>query len=185
VPKAQVTGSVGFAPTFYLGEIILMKHLIDEKIRENVIRAVEHSGLELVRTNISTSNRNLTINIFIDKENGVTHEDCVKVSREVEKILDAKNFIPTPYVLEVSSPGLERELYSLKDFEKFSGKLAKIKTSIEINGQKVFKGRIVEVENEEIIFADKTKGNVKFPFTAVAKANLEIDLEEEFKRNEK
>ncbi len=176
---------MGFAPTFYLGEIILMKHLVDQKIKENVIRVVENNGLELVRTNISPSNRNLIISIFIDKDEGITHEDCVKVSRDLETLLEAEDFIPTAYLLEVSSPGLERELYSLKDFEKFSGKLAKVKTNTDINGQKVFKGRITEVEGEEIIFADKTKGTVKFPFIAVAKANLEFDLEEEFKRNEK
>lgn len=176
---------MGFAPTFYLGEIILMKNLIDQKIRENVIRAVENNGLELVRTNILSSKRNLTVSIFIDKDGGVSHEDCVKVSRELETLLDADDFIPTSYLLEVSSPGLERELYSLKDFERFSGKLAKVKTNAEIDGQKVFKGRIAEVEGEEIIFNDKTKGSVRLPFSAVAKANLEIDLEEELKNSGK
>ncbi len=146
---------------------------------------MEENSLEMVRTNISGTKQSLTISIFIDKENGVTHEDCVKVSRDLETIFDTEDFIPTPFLLEVSSPGLERELYSLMDFEKFSGKMAKVKANIEINGQKVFKGRIVEVVGEEIVFADKTKGEVKFPFSAVAKANLEIDLEEEFKRNEK
>ena len=176
---------MGLAPTFYLGEIILMKHLVDQKIRGNVINVVGNNGLELIRTNISSSNRNLTISIFIDKEDGITHEDCTKVSRDLETLFDADDFIPTSYLLEVSSPGLERELYSLKDFDKFSGKLAKVKTNTDINGQKVFKGRIIEVEGEEIIFADKTKGTVRFPFSGVAKANLEIDLKEEFKRNEK
>ncbi|MEJ7861002.1 MAG: ribosome maturation factor RimP [Pyrinomonadaceae bacterium] len=161
-----------------------MKHLVEQKIKENVRRVVENDDLELVRTNIASSKRSLIISIFIDKEGGVTHEDCVKVSCDLETLLETEDFIPTPYLLEVSSPGLERELYSLKDFERFAGKLAKVKTNVEINGQKVFKGRIIGVESEEIIFTDKTKGTMRFLFNAVAKANLEIDLEEEFKRNE-
>ena len=162
-----------------------MKHLVEQKIKENVQRIVENDNLELVYTKVTSSKRSLIISIFIDKDGGVTHEDCAKVSRNLETLLETEDFIPTSYLLEVSSPGLERELYSLKDFEKFAGKLAKVKTNVEIDGQKVFKGRIIGVEGEEIVFADKTKGAVRFLFSAVAKANLEIDLEEEFKRNEK
>lgn len=87
--------------------------------------------------------------------------------------------------MEVSSPGLERGLYSLKDFEKFVGSLAKLKTEAAINGQKNFRGRINAVKDGEIVFDDKTSGTIRFPFSAVAKANLEIDLEEELKRSEK
>jgi len=162
-----------------------VKHLVEQKIKENVQRIVENDNLELVYTKVTSSKRSLIISIFIDKDGGVTHEDCAKVSRNLETLLETEDFIPTSYLLEVSSPGLERELYSLKDFEKFAGKLAKVKTNVEIDGQKVFKGRIIGVEGEEIVFADKTKDAVRFLFSAIAKANLEIDLEEEFKRNEK
>jgi ribosome maturation factor RimP len=99
--------------------------------------------------------------------------------------LDVEDFIPSAYLLEVSSPGLERELYSLKDFEKFVGSLAKVKTDAAINGQKNFRGRINAVENDEVVFDDKTSGTIRFPYSAVAKANLEIDLDEELKRSEK
>jgi len=104
------------------------------------------------------------------------------MSRSLEKIFDEEDFIPAAYLLEVSSPGLERELYSLKDFEKFAGSLVKVKLNAPVDGQKVFRGRIVKVEDEKIIFDDKTKGTTQFPYISVAKANLEIDLEEEFKR---
>jgi ribosome maturation factor RimP len=92
------------------------------------------------------------------------------------------NFLPSAYLLEVSSPGLERELYNLKDFERFAGNLAKVKTNQAVDGQRNFRGRIIGVEDEEIVFEDKTKGTVRFPYSAVAKANLEIDLQEELKR---
>jgi ribosome maturation factor RimP len=163
----------------------MSKHTIDEQIREIASRTAEENNLEFVHAEVAGSKRNPVVRIYIDKPGGVTHEDCTKVSRQVEAVMDADDFIPTAYTLEVSSPGLERQLYSLKDFEKFSGSLAKVKTSEPIDGQKNFSGRILAVENEEIVFADKTRGEVRFPYGAVAKANLEIDLEEELKRDGK
>lgn len=160
----------------------MSKHSIDERIREIAARVAEEKNLELVNVQAKGTKTNLTVRVFIDKEGGVTHEDCVSVSREIEAVLDSEDFIPSAYLLEVSSPGLERELYSLKDFEKFAGKLAKVKTYAAIDGQKHFRGRIESVENEEIVFEDKTSGTIRFPFSAVSKANLEIDIEAELKR---
>ena len=159
-----------------------MKGLIEERIREIACRVAQEKGLEFVHAQIVGANKNLTLRVFIDKSDGVTHEDCSLFSRELETVLDGEDFIPAAYLLEVSSPGLERELYSLKDFEKFVGSLAKVKTNQTIDGQKNFRGRIANIETDEIIFEDKTRGTVRFPYSAVAKANLEIDLEEELKR---
>lgn len=158
---------------------------IGDKIQVIAAQVAEEKSLELVHSEVVGSNRNLTVRVFIDKPGGVTHEDCVAVSHQMEAILDADDFIPSAYTLEVSSPGLERELYSLKDFEKFSGNLAKVKTHAPIDGQKNFRGRIAAVEGDEVVFEDKTSGQVRFPYSAVAKANLEIDLEEEFRSIEK
>ncbi len=162
-----------------------MKHLIDERIREIAVRTAEENGLELVQVEIIGSTKNPTVRVFIDKPGGVTHEDCSAVSRRIELILDAEDFLPSAYSLEVSSPGLERELYNLKDFKRFAGNLAKVKTNATVDGQRNFRGRIISVEGEEIAFEDKTKGTVRFPYSVVAKANLEIDLQEELKGNEK
>ena len=162
-----------------------MKLSIIERIQEIAARAAEESNLELVHAQVAGTSNKFVITVFIDKPDGVTHEDCTKVSRKLDEILDAEDFIPSTYLLEVSSPGLERELYSRKDFEKFVGSLAKVKTATLINGQKNFRGRINSVENDEIVFDDKTSGTIRFPYSAVAKANIEIDLDEELKRSEK
>jgi ribosome maturation factor RimP len=156
-----------------------------ERIREIAARVATDNKLELVHVDVLGAERSPTVRVFIDKEGGVTHEDCSLVSRQVGAILDAEDFISSAYILEVSSPGLERQLYSLQDFEKFAGNLAKVKTYKPINGQRNFRGRIKTIAGEEIVFEDKTSGEVRFPFDAIAKANLEIDIEEEFKRNEK
>jgi ribosome maturation factor RimP len=157
------------------------KTAIEGKIREIAARVAEESNLEFVHSDVIGSKKNFTVRIFVDKPGGVTHEDCTLVSRKIDEILDADDFIPDAYLLEVSSPGLERELYSLKDFEKFVGNQAKVKTFAPINGHRNFKGKIAAVEGDEIVFEDKATGTARFPFSAVAKANLEIDLEEELK----
>lgn len=154
-----------------------------EKIQEIAAGIAAENKLELVHVDVLGIGRSPAIKIFIDKEGGVTHEDCATVSRQVGEVLDSEDFISSAYLLEVSSPGLERQLYSLKDFEKFAGSLAKVKTYKPIDGQRNFSGRIKTVESENIVFEDKTSGEVRFPFDAVAKANLEIDIEEEFKRS--
>ena len=163
----------------------MSKHSIDERIQEIAARVATENDLELVHVQAKGTKSNLTIRIFIDKQGGVTHEDCVRMSRETESVLDAEDFIPSAYLLEVSSPGLERELYSLKDFEKFIGKPAKVRTHAPVDGQRNFRGHIARVEGDEIEFEDKTRGTVRFSYELVAKANLEIDIEAELKRNGK
>ena len=174
---------MGFAPTFYLGKERLMKHSIEEQIREIAVQAAQKNALEFVHSEVAGTKRNLIVRVFIDKEGGVTHEDCALVSKQIGDVLDNQDVFPLSYTLEVSSPGLERGLYSLEDFKKFAGHHAKVKTEKAFDGQKNFRGRIVGIENNDIIFDDKTNGNVRFPYLAVAKANLEVDLEEELKRS--
>lgn len=158
------------------------KLAIAEKLTEIAQKVVDKHNLELVRAEAVGSIKNPTIRVFIDKQKGISHEDCVAVSRDLSAVLDEIDFISSAYLLEVSSPGLERELYSLKDFAKFSGNLTKVRTKMPIEGQRNFRGRIKAVEGEEIVFTDKTSGEVRFNFEDVAKANLEIDIEEEFRR---
>lgn len=173
---------MGFAPTFYFALKKMGKQSIEQRIREIAEQVAEANNLELVHSEVVGAIKNRTVRIFIDKPDGVSHEDCAMMSNRVGEIIEEEDFIPTAYILEVSSPGLERGLYKLEDFKKFAGKAARFKTYQAINGQKNFSGRIIGVEDEEIVFEDKTSGEVKISFSAIAKANLEIDLEEEFKR---
>ena len=158
------------------------KLAVAEKITEIARKVVDKHNLELVRAEAVGSAKNPTVRVFIDKPGGISHEDCAAVSRDLSAVLDELDFISSAYLLEVSSPGLERELYSLQDFAKFIGDLAKVRTKMPIEGQRNFRGRIKAVEGNEIVFTDKVTGEVRFTFEAVAKANLEIDIEEEFRR---
>lgn len=178
--RGSVSG--GFrAHLFILCKSFMSKPLVTEQIREMAAEAAAENGVELVHVEEKGAGKEKILRVFIDKPEGVTIEDCSQVSRGLSDRLDAEDLIHTEYILEVSSPGLERELYSLQDFEKFAGNPAKVKTKQPVNGQKNFRGKILKVEGEQIFFDDRTSGEVNFPYDAVLKANLEFDLEAELK----
>ena len=155
---------------------------IEERVREIAERVALDHGLELVHAEVAGPEGKPIVRIFIDKPEGVTHEDCSEVSLHIGTILDVEDFIHSSYTLEVSSPGLERGLYKRQDYERFAGSAAKIKSRTPLNGQRNFRGRIVGLEGDQIVFEDKTNGRVLIPFESVTKANLEVDVEEEFRR---
>lgn len=154
---------------------------IEGRVRGIAERAATERGLELVHVEFAGGARAPIVRVFIDKPGGVAHEDCSEVSRHIGTVLDVEDFIPDNYTLEVSSPGLERGLYRLADYERFAGRLARAKTRGAIGGQRNFRGRIAGLEGEEVLFDDRTSGRVRIPFAEIAKANLEIDVEEEFR----
>ena len=155
---------------------------IEERVGEIAERVAADHGLELVHAEVAGPDGRPILRIFIDKPEGVTHEDCSQVSHHLSTILDVEDFIHSAYTLEVSSPGLERGLYKRRDYERFAGSLARMKTKRAINGQRNFRGRIIRLEDETVIFEDKTSGQVNVPLESIAKANLEIDVEEEWRR---
>ncbi len=155
---------------------------IEERIREIAAGAAKKNGVEFVHCEIVGAKRNMTVRVFIDKSGGVSVEDCATVSRSMEETLDADDFIPSTYLLEVSSPGLERELYSVADFKRFAGQKVKVKLASAVNGQKVFVGKIEGVDGKDILLSEKTHGEIRFPHGEVVKANLRVDLEQEFKK---
>jgi ribosome maturation factor RimP len=143
--------------------------------------AIDH-GLELVHAEVAGPDNKPIVRIFIDKPNGVTHQDCSEVSLHVGTVLDVEDFIHASYTLEVSSPGIERGLYKRQDYERFAGSLARMRTRKPIHGQRNFRGRLLGIDGEDILFEDRTSGPVRVPFEVVAKANLEMDVDAEFKR---
>ncbi len=155
---------------------------IEEQVQSIAARVAIDHGVELVHAEVAGPENKPIVRIFIDKPDGITHEDCSEVSLHVGTILDVEDFIHSPYTLEVSSPGLERGLYKQADYERFAGRLAKLKTSSPIDGQRNFRGRLLGLENNDVLFDDRTRGNVRIPLDSIARANLEVDVNEEFKR---
>ena len=155
---------------------------IEERVQAIAERVAIDHGLELVHAEVAGPDNKPIVRIFVDKPNGVTHKDCSEVSLQVGTILDVEDFIHASYTLEVSSPGLERGLYKRSDYERFAGKLARLRTRRPINGQRNFRGTLLGVDGEEALFEDRTSGRVRVPLDSIAKANLELDVEEEFRR---
>ena len=158
------------------------KDLITERVEKIAAQVAEVNNVELVHVEIAGTKRDAVLRVYVDKEGGVTLDNCSEVSRGIEQVLDLEDLIPSRYVLEVSSPGIERQLYSLNDFVKFTGQMAKVKSRTDIDGQKTFVGSIIAVDGNKISFDDRTRGNVTFDYGDVEKANLKIDLSKEFKR---
>ena len=156
---------------------------IAEKIREIADRVAIDNGFELVHTEVAGPENKPIVRVFIDKPNGVTHEDCSQMSLHLGTVLDVEDFIHASYTLEVSSPGLERGLYKRADYERFSGSDAKMKTRQPIDGQRNFRGRLLGVDGNDVLFEDRTNGPVRVPLDVITKANLEVDVEKELHRH--
>jgi len=155
---------------------------IEERVQAIAERVAVDRGLELVHAEVVGPDNKPIVRIFIDKPAGVTHEDCSEVSFHVGTILDVEDFIHSSYTLEVSSPGLERGLYKRADYERFAGSLARMRTRRPIDGQRNFRGRLLGIDGDEVFFEDRTSGRVKVSLDAIAKANLELDVDQEFRR---
>jgi len=154
---------------------------VAERVRKIAEQAADDHQVELVHAEVAGPEGHPIVRLFIDKPGGVAHDDCSKVSHQVSTVLDVEDFIHSAYVLEVSSPGLERGLYKRADYERFAGSRAKIKVRSPINGQRNFRGLILGVADDNVIVADQTSGRVEIPLEGIVKANLEADLESELR----
>jgi len=113
---------------------------IEKRVQEIAEKVAIDNGVELVHAEVAGPENKPIVRIFIDKPDGVTHEDCSEMSHHLGTILDVEDFIHSSYTLEVSSPGLDRGLYKRADYERFAGSHAKMKTNRPIGGQRNFRG---------------------------------------------
>lgn len=155
-----------------------------EQLSAIVEPILESMSMELVDLEYKHEGRDWFLRIFIDKEGGVNLDDCAEVSREVGAVLEVEDLIRTAYRLEVSSPGIDRPLKKVGDFERFAGSLVRVKTYESLDpdqrghARKTFVGTLLGVEGGlvRIEQADKKGGVVEFPLEGIAKANLEYEF---------
>jgi ribosome maturation factor RimP len=138
-------------------------------------------GLELVEIEYKREGRQMVLRLFIDKEGGVSLDDCAAVSKELSAVLDVEDIIPGKYTLEVSSPGLNRPLKSMADYERFTGRLVKIRTFGPTpdnagNLRKTFLGELLGVDGDIVQMKLLEGQTAAIPFTSIAKANLEFEM---------
>ena len=145
-----------------------------ERVQTIIDPILSQEGWELVDIEYRRESKAWVLRLYLDKEGGITLDDCTRISREVGRNLDIEDFIQIPYTLEVSSPGLTRSLKTKKDFIKNFHRLIKVKTFDPIDNRRNFKGKLLGI-SENKIEIESDRGIFEIPLTNVAKANLEID----------
>jgi|SRR6185369_262535 ribosome maturation factor RimP len=148
-----------------------------EKIQQIAERVAASSGLELVEVELKGGGKHRMLRFFIDKPEGVTHEDCANFSHEVDTIIDVEDAMPGgAYTLEVSSPGLDRKLTKAAEFERFQGSLVKLTTHEPLEGNRHFEGRLEKFENGRLTLDQSATKRKPKKGQALPPERVEIDL---------
>lgn len=143
---------------------------IEAEVEKIIEELLVNTALELVAVDY-VKERDWYLRVFIDKEGGVDLDDCQDLSRKLEELLDAQDLIKTSYILEVSSPGLDRELKKPRDFQREMGKDIDVSLFAPLDGKKVVTGPLSAYDGETI-----NVGDMAIPMDKVAKVNLHIDF---------
>jgi ribosome maturation factor RimP len=137
---------------------------------------LEAEDMRLVDLQWSRRGRRWVLTLFIDKEGGVTLDDCARVSTQVGERIEVDNLIDHAYTLEVSSPGLDRPLRTLADYERFRGHLVRVTTTIPIRGRSTIVGRLKGVEGQTVLVEAQRAGIVPIPLAQIKHARLEVEF---------
>jgi ribosome maturation factor RimP len=147
----------------------------EERVRAIAERVAATGGLEVVEIELRGGGKSRMLRVFLDKPGGVTHEDCAQFSREFGAILDVEDAVPGSYVLEVSSPGLDRKLTRAADYERFAGSKVKLMTREPVNGSRHFEGRLESFRDGRLTL-DLSEVRKKRRTSQDAPQKLEIEL---------
>lgn len=152
---------------------------LPERVEQEIGRIVESEGLELVHVDYRKQGRGFLLRIDIDKDGGVTLEDCSLISQQVATYLDVDDVVPVEYELQVSSPGLDRKFYRDSDYQKFIGRLVRVKTSRPIRGLHVIVGRLKEFDGANIVVRDpvmKKDPDYEIALKDIKETRLEVEI---------
>ncbi|MBL4811997.1 MAG: ribosome maturation factor RimP [Rhodobacteraceae bacterium] len=157
---------------------LVAKASLDRRIADIVQPVVEDMGYELVRVRLLTSKEQQTLQIMAQKPDGsIEVDDCAAISTAISATLDVEDPILDTYALEVSSPGIDRPLTRLKDFERWEGNEVKIETSELIDGRRRFRGFLAGINGDEVLLEiEEGTIGLKFEWLSDAKLMLTDDL---------
>jgi ribosome maturation factor RimP len=142
-----------------------------EGLRALIEPTIVGLGYDLIGIDMRSASGDGFLRLYIDHPNGINLGDCESVSRHVGAVLDVEDYMSGPYRLEVSSPGLDRPLFRLTDFERFVGKPAQVRLGVPLEGRKNWKGVLRGVQGEQVLFAHEG-GDVVFNFADIERARL-------------
>ena len=167
---------MGLPHSFVFSEDEMQTDELAVKIRDIIEPVINSLDIALDRIALGKSHGGYILRVFIDKSEGVNIKDCEKVSREIEAILDVEDPMPGAYVLEVSSPGMDRPLKGADDFKKFSGKTARVVTKAPIGKQTFFIGKILSADDREVVLLLPKEKEVKIDIENISMARLEVEV---------
>ncbi|TPH20080.1 ribosome maturation factor RimP [Haemophilus haemolyticus] len=144
---------------------------LEQNLQEMLQGVVEDLGCELWGIECQRTGRFMTVRLFIDKEGGVTVDDCADVSRQVSAILDVEDPIADKYNLEVSSPGLDRPLFTLPQFERYIGQDIAVHLRIPVMERRKWQGKLERIENDMVTLIVDGQEQV-LVFGNIQKANV-------------
>lgn len=144
---------------------------VDSTLKALLQPVVEALGCELWGLQLESGGKRKLLRIYIDREEGIGVEDCERVSRQSGAVLDVEDAISGEYVLEVSSPGMDRPLYELAQYERYIGEDVSLRLRFAYDGRRNFKGRLVGVDGDEIILV-VADTEYLFPVEGIDKANV-------------
>lgn len=150
---------------------------VTERIEQLIAPTVEGMGFSIVRAQLSGGDR-LQLQVMVERQDGqaMVVDDCADLSRAISAILDVEDPIADAYTLEVSSPGIDRPLVRLRDFERFAGHEARIETNVSVNGRRRFRGRLLGIEGD-VVRVSVEGEDIDVPFSAISKAKLVLTEE--------
>ena len=149
------------------------------RIEEEIQKIVSSEGLELVHIEYRKQGHAYLLRVDIDKEGGVNLEDCTLVSHQISTFLDVDDIVTVEYELQVSSPGLDRKFYRDSDYQKFIGRLVRVKTSKPIRGLHVIVGRLKQFDGSSIVVTDaavKKDPDYVIPMEVIKETRLEVEI---------
>jgi ribosome maturation factor RimP len=157
---------------------------IVEQVRALAGRVAGTLGLEIFDVQYRREAGGMVLRVQVDRpgpaakaEDSVSVEECATVSRDLSAILDVEDVVPTAYILEVSSPGLDRPLRGATDYRRFTGRRVKLVMREKVDGQSFFKGRIEGVDDRDVItIATDDHKQHRVPMSIVTRANLEVEF---------
>lgn len=144
----------------------------EQQLNDLLKPVVEALGFDLWGLEYISQGKNSVLRVYIDKEEGISVDDCALVSRQISGVMDVEDPITSEYNLEVSSPGLDCPIFTIEQFKQFIGGLVEVKLRYAYEGRRKFKGQLVGVENEEDIVVHVDSHEYLLPIDAIDKANL-------------
>ena len=153
------------------------------RVRALAERVAGSYGLEVFDVRYRRESSGMVLRVQVDRqgpsstaEESVSVDDCARVSRDLSALLDVEDVVPATYTLEVSSPGLDRPLRDARDYQRFSGRRAKLVMREPVDGQLFFKGRLGGVDGTIVLIEDDAQRLHRVPIAVITRANLEVEF---------